>query len=246
MADHPATYPPLDVPKPVAENVWIVDSGPLRAMGMPLPVRMTVIRLPSGALLLHSPTRFRGSLKRQLEKLGSIRHLVAPNSAHWSFLKEWQQNCPDIVSWAVPGLRERGQVKRSGAVIDHDLTEMAPPEWAGEIEQVVVPGGGGFREMAFFHKSSWTLVLTDLIVNIEPEKLPRLMRLGGRLAGATAPEGKAPIYLRLVIRMKRDEARKAASRLVSLEPERVIFAHGSWFERDAAARLRKSLSWLLR
>ena len=27
-------YPPLDVPKPLGEGLWIVDSGPINAMGM--------------------------------------------------------------------------------------------------------------------------------------------------------------------------------------------------------------------
>jgi len=36
------TYPPLDVPKPVADGIWIVDSGPLRVFGvLGLPIRMT-------------------------------------------------------------------------------------------------------------------------------------------------------------------------------------------------------------
>jgi hypothetical protein len=28
------TYPPLDVPKAVTDSVWIVDSGPMRVMGV--------------------------------------------------------------------------------------------------------------------------------------------------------------------------------------------------------------------
>jgi len=36
--------------RPVAENVWIVDAGRIKAAGLPLPIRMTVIRLSSGAL----------------------------------------------------------------------------------------------------------------------------------------------------------------------------------------------------
>ena len=28
-------YPPLDAPKPVADGVWIVDSGPQRVLGLP-------------------------------------------------------------------------------------------------------------------------------------------------------------------------------------------------------------------
>lgn len=68
------------------------------------------------------------------------------------------------------------------------------------------------------------------------------MRVFSRLVGA---QEKAPVYLRLVVKLKGKDARDAASRLVSLQPERVIFSHGAWFARDAAARLRKSLSWLL-
>jgi hypothetical protein len=54
------TYPPLDTLKPVTKDVWIVDSGPMTAMGfVPLPIRMTVVHLNNGSLLLHSPTLYR-------------------------------------------------------------------------------------------------------------------------------------------------------------------------------------------
>ena len=245
MSGERVTYPPLDVLKPVAEGLWIVDSGPLRMLGMKLPVRMTVIRLAGGDLLLHSPTRFDEGLRQAMQRLGRIRHLVAPNSAHWRHVGDWQRRCPDAVTWAAPGLRERGQVKRSGLRLDRDLAEAPPPDWAGEIEQMIVPGGIGFREVAFFHKPTHSLLLTDLVVNVEPGRLPPLMRLGARLVGATAPDGRAPVYLRLLVRMKRAEAARAAARLVAWEPERVIFAHGRWFDRDGAAALRRSLAWLL-
>ena len=240
----PATYPPLDVPKPVADGVWIVDSGPLRMLGIPLPVRMTVIRLGTGDLWLHSPTRYDERLRAELERHGRIRHLVAPDVAHWVFLREWQQSCPDAVVWAAPGLRDRGQVKKSGLRVDRDLGAVSPSDWAGDIEQVVVPGAG-FAEVDFFHKATRTLVLTDLVVNIEPEKLPFLLRPGARLIGVVAPDGKAPLYLRLIIRARRHEARQAASRMLAWAPERVIFSHGRWFEKDGPAALRRSLAWLV-
>jgi hypothetical protein len=240
-----AVYPPLDVPKPVADEVWVVDSGPINILGLLLPVRMTVIRLAGGALLLHSPTRFDFRLKEELEQLGRIEHLVAPNSAHWTFVKEWQSHSPKSLTWAAPGLRQRAQVRRSGVRLDRDLGPAAPDAWSREIEQVVVPGIGGFAEMALFHKSSRTLVLTDLVQNLEPEKLQLLVRPAAYLIGVTGPVGKAPIYLRTIVRMKGAEARKAAKRLLALEPERVIFAHGRWFQQDGTARLRKSLAWLL-
>lgn len=238
------TYPPLDTLKPVAPDLWIVDSGPLRLLGMPLPVRMTVVRLGNGEVWLHSPTRYDDRLRREIEALGPIQHLVAPNVAHWTFLKDWQRHCPDALTWAAPELRKRSQVKRSGLRLDRDLGGAVPSEWSADFQQVIVPGGLGFREVAFLHKPTRSLLLTDLVLNLEPSKLPWLMRPLARLAGVTAPDGRAPIYLRFVIRLRKREAAQASSELVALEPERVVIAHGAWFERNAANQLRHSLRWL--
>jgi hypothetical protein len=245
VSDLDATYPPLDVLKPVAENVWIVDSGPQHAMGLTLPVRMTVIRLENGEVWLHSPTRFNGELRRTIETLGPIRHIVAPNIAHWTHLKDWQSSCPSAVTSAAPGLRQRAQVRKEGLRLDRDLTEEPPEAWAGEIEQTIIPGGAGFREVAFFHRSTRTLILTDLIQNLEREKLPFGTRLFAKLTGIQAPDGKAPAYLRLVIRLRRRDAAQAAARLVAWNPDRIIFSHGRWFDRDGTAALRRSFAWLL-
>ena len=239
------TYPPLNVPKQAAEKVWVVDGEPVRVMGLQLPVRMTVVRLRSGELWLHSPTQYNETLKRALEPIGPIGHLVAPNVAHWSFVKDWQQHV-SATTWAAPNLRRRAAVKKSGVRFDHDLGEHPPEAWADDLDQAIIPGGGGFREVAFFHRASRTLVLTDLIVNLEPQKLPWAPRAFAKLTGTLAPDGRAPAYLRLIVRMRRREAAKAVARLLSWEPERVIFAHGRWFESDGKAALRRSLGWLLK
>ncbi len=237
-------YPPVDTPKPVADDVFVVDSLMPGPLGSALPVRMTVIRLPGGDLVLHSPTRFGYPLKAQLETLGRIRHLVAPNVAHWVFLQAWQGACPDAVTWAAPGLRERGAVRRSGVRLDNDLGDVPPPEWEG-ITLVTVPGGLGFLEVALFHGPSRTLVLTDLVLNLEAQKLPAALRPVARLLGVVAPDGMPATYMRAVIKLRRASAARAAQRLVDLRPERVVFAHGAWFEQDGTAALRHSLRWLL-
>lgn len=243
------TYPPLDTLKPVAPDLWIVDSGPLSG-SLPLPVRMSVVRLSDGSVWLHSPTRFDEALARSIEGIGPIRHLVAPNIAHWTYLAAWQRRCPDAITWAAPKLRERAPVRRkieAGELrLDRDLDEQSPEDWAGDIRQTLVPGGLGFREIAFFHSASRSLILTDLVLNLEPEKLPWHLRLPMRLAGATAPDGRAPVYLRIAVRLGGRAASRAAAALVALAPQRVIFAHGAWFDHDATPALRRSLRWLLR
>lgn len=74
MTDH-ISYPPLNIPKQVADGVWVVDAAPIHTGGLPLPIRMTVLRLSGGELLLHSPVPYRPSLQRFLEALGRIEEL---------------------------------------------------------------------------------------------------------------------------------------------------------------------------
>jgi short-subunit dehydrogenase len=227
----------------VAEEVWILDAEPIHRAGLPLPIRMTVIRLANGHLLLHSPTRYAPAIGRQLDALGPVRHLIAPSFGHWMFVQEWQAAYPQAASWAAPGVGRRPQVRAAGVHFDHELGEESPAAWAGEIDQVVVRAGP-FAEVEFFHRASRTLVLTDLVIRLEPDQMPAPWRAPARALGVTQPEGGAPAYLRAVLHANRTPVAAAAARLVALAPERVIFAHGRWFEDDGQRRLRDALSWL--
>lgn len=237
-----ATYPPRNTLKPIGENIWIVDSGPIRPGGIALPIRMTTLRLGSGDLLLHSPTEISDALVDEVRALGPVRHLVAPNIAHWTLLGEWQARFPEALTWAAPGLRDRAQVRASGLRLDRDLTERAPPEWDGEVDQGIIRGTG-FSEVYFFHRQSRTLILTDLVQHMPSDRLPALTRAFVLLSGAHA--GTTPRYLRAVLRLHRREVASAFDEMLDLAPERVIFAHGEWFERDGTNRLRQALSWLV-
>lgn len=233
-------YPPYDTPKRIDDGVWTVDAAPIRAAGLILPLRMTVFRLLDGGLLLCSPTRYTPGLRGALEAIGPIRHLVAPNVAHWMFLRDWQVACPEALAWAAPGLRERAQVRAAGLRIDGDLGPVPPAAWRDEIDQVLVRSAG-FAEVALFHRASRTLVVTDLVLNLEGERLPPLRRALARGLGILAPAGQAPLYLRCLLKLNRRAVARAADRLVGLAPRRVIMSHGRPFERDAAAALRTSL-----
>ncbi|MDB5613044.1 MAG: hypothetical protein JWQ22_697, partial [Devosia sp.] len=181
--------------------------------------------------------------KAALDKIGPIAHLVAPNTVHWSYMVDWQAHVPGAAFWGVPGLRKRRAVVSSGLRLDHDLPDGEPPSWHDDIECILVKGRG-VTEAALFHRPSRTLVLTDLVVNVETAKLPWPLSVGARLVGSAAPHGKAPLYARMAFKAGGKPAAQAASRIVALQPERVIFSHGDWFENDAPAQLRRSLFWL--
>ncbi len=229
---------------PLGEGIWIVDARPIRALGMLLPLRMSVIRLRGGGLLLHSPIHHTPELQAELEALGPIAHLVAPSVAHWRFLVGWQRACPAARTWAAPGLGTRAQVRAAGVRVDADLGEHAPEAWRDELDQVLFRAPG-YAELAFHHRASRTVLVTDVVANVDGALLPPVSRLAATAAGLTAPHGRAPAQLRLLLRLNKPVNARAAARLVAFAPERVVPAHGMWFANDATARLGDSLGWLL-
>ena len=243
-ASHDGTYPPLNVPKPVAEGLWVVDSGPQTVLGLAVPVRMTVLRLADGGLFLHSPTRHTPALQAALEAFGPIRHLVAPDTAHWMHVSPWRKAVPGAALWAAPGVMERAHGQGVSLGRAATLSATPPPDWAGEMAQALF-SGPGFAEVAFHHRPSRTLILTDTVQALERSRLGLATRLVAGLVGSATEGGTTPAHLRLILGRRRAANRAAAEALLALAPERVIFAHGAPFERDGAARLRAALGWLL-
>ena len=228
----------------VTDDIWIADDVPISAAGLRLPIRMTVIRLSNGDLVLHSPVRYSSVLREQLERLGPIKYLLAPSVAHWMFLPAWQRRLPQALVFAARGLSARKQVRGAGLRIDRELDDITPGEWAAELETISV-NAPMFSEVEIFDKRSRTLILTDLVQNLDPNRLPPSNQAAANLLGNARPDAKAPVYLRLLLRLGGRSAQSAADRLVSMAPERVIFAHGDWFVSGGTERLRRSLRWLL-
>ncbi|MBK1659605.1 hypothetical protein [Paracraurococcus ruber] len=178
-----------------------------------------------------------------LRLLGPVRHLVSPGTAHWVHLPAWQAAFPEARLWAPPGVVERA--RRQGIALHAHgvLGPASPPDWAEEMVQDLLLGAG-FVEVAFLHRPTRTLVLCDTVQAMEPARLPWGMGLLVRALGAAGPRGGTPRHVRLVLARHRAHNRAAVRRLLALDPARVVFAHGAWFERDGAARLRQAFAWL--
>ncbi len=242
-------YEPLDEPKPLGENIWIVD-GPLVRMSVgaglsiPFPTRMVVIRLASGALFVWSPTQLSDALRERVRALGDVRHLISPNKIHYAHVGAWKRAHPGAIAWASPGVRERAAAQGIDAPFDRDLGDAPEPAWAAEIDQMVFRGSRYLEEVVFFHRASRTLVLADLVENFEPDKLGPPLRALARLGGVLHPDGKTPADLRATFTGRKALARASYERMRAWEPERVVIAHGRWYERDGARELDRAFRWL--
>jgi hypothetical protein len=241
-----APYTPLDTPKVVAPDIWIVD-GPEIRFGLPgfklaHPTRMTVVRLPEGGLWLHSPTAPTETLLSSLEKIGPVRFLIAPNNFHYWWIPDWKARFPEAVAWGPPGLQR--SARRTLQPL-RPLDDAPAVEWASTIDQFLVRGNV-LTEAVFFHWPTRTLILTDLIENFESSRLRSAsVRQLLLWAGVADQDGRRPLDMGLAFLLRRKTLRAAVERMIVWNPERVILAHGRWFSSDGTDELRRVFRWVL-
>jgi hypothetical protein len=240
-------YAPLNVLKPIAADIWLVDGPEIRfqivaGLKLPFPTRMMIVRLPDGALWVHSPTEPIDALIDNVRELGPVRCLVAPSSIHYWWVPDWKAQFPDAEVFAVVNLERWAKRKFPS---HQKLGETPPSAWMGAIDQVVV-AGDVVTEVEFFHRDSRTLILTDLIENFEPGRVhsPFLRGLL-RVAGIADPNGKTPIDMQLSFLRQRKAVRAAVEQMIAWNPARVIMAHGRWYDGNAVAELRRAFRWVL-
>lgn len=238
-------YEPLNVPKPVADDLWIVD-GPEIEFGfgvkVPFPTRMTVIRLPDAGLWLHSPIAPDPELVARLTAFGPVRVILAPNTLHYWWLADWAELFPDATVFAPLDL-----ARTAKKTLPRHLALDGTPSalWAGTIDQLMV-AGGILTEIIFFHRPSRTLLLTDLIENFELFRVrSRWLRLLLRIGGVVDPDGKPPMDMRLSFFGHRTELRNAIRTVLAWTPDRIILAHGRWYDRDGMHELERAFRWIL-
>lgn len=126
---------------------------------------------------------------------------------------------------------------------DADLGDEPPPAWAASIDQLRFRGSRVLEEIVLLHRASATLILTDLIENVEPARLPVIMRWIARMAGILDPDGKAPVDMRRTFLGRRREARAGVEHMLAWRPQRVILAHGCCYPDHAEAELRRAFRW---
>ena len=238
-------YDPIDRPKQVAPNVWIVDGPHIKFYGVPFPTRMTIIRLDGGGLWVHSPIRMSAEVLQHVQALGDVQHLIAPNWIHYASVGVWSDVFPNAVTWGSPGVAERANRRGVPIRIDYTFGPDLSPPWEDEIEWLHVQGSTTHQEVVFFHKETKTLILTDLIENFEKKQVSFWLWPLLRLAGNVDPDGKMPVDMAKTFRKGKAHLRDSVLHMLSWAPERVIIAHGRWYEKNGVAELKRAFRKVL-
>ncbi|MBO3461578.1 DUF4336 domain-containing protein [Aetokthonos hydrillicola Thurmond2011] len=241
-------YEPINTVKQVSEDIWIVD-GPIVQMKMygtsiSFPTRMTVVRLSNGELWCHSPIELTLELKAEIDSLGSVCHLISPNKIHYVHIGTWAKAYPEAIAWASPGVRDRAAQQKVEVSFDADLEDQPPPQWAADLDQLIFRGSRFMDEVVFFHRKSATLIIADLIENFELNKVSTWFGWVLKLAGSADPDGKAPLDLRMTFWGQKEQSRNCLKRMLEWNPQKIILAHGRWYENNGTAELHRAFRWL--
>ena len=204
---------------------------------------MTVIRLASGQLMLHSPCKITAVIAEEISALGPVAHIVAPGNFHHLYAATAQAAFPRAKTWICPGIESRNP----GLKYDGELGDVAPADWVDEIDQVLVRGTGIMREVAMFHRASRTLILVDLIENF---------------TDATPNTGGAlKLWFKYVFRMwdnprpapeyrmgwsDRKAAATSLRRILAWDFQRIVLSHGDLIDRNAGEVAAKAWSRILK
>ena len=220
----------------LAPNLWELNA-PLSVVGMALGHRMTVARLPDGGLWVHSPVAHSPALAAELAQLGPVAHIVAPNAIHDTYLEGWFAAFPSTRFHGARGFAKF----RPDLKFTDTLGDTPDAAWAATFDQHMIRGMPRLNEVAFLHRASRTLILTDLAFNLGPE-MPLLSRVLLRVNGCYCKFGPSRL-LKTTIK-DRAALRRSLDHLLAWDFDRVVVSHGRNIETGGKTMLREAFAFL--
>lgn len=228
----------------IDQDIWVAEQS-LRYFGLSVGTRMTVIRLANKELTVISPIQVSDGILKQLNKLGSVRHIVAPNLYHYRFTTEFKRLYPDAIFWAAPGLKAKQSELSIDQVIEGDTKNI----WNG-LEYLLFSGFRtlsltGFdllNECIFFHQVSHTLILTDAAFHFD-ESFPMATQLVTQIIGGY--KSLTPSLLEKIATTDKKQVRQSVEQVLNWNFDRVIMAHGSIVEQDGKAKFKRGYEQFL-
>jgi hypothetical protein len=220
-----------------AEGLWTFHQE-LSVLGAEIGTRMTLIRLESGELLVHSPIKLTEALRRRVDEVGPVAHVLAPNRDHNLFVRDFKLAYPAARFYAAPGVAEKLPDVRFDVELAYPATIEA---WEGTVDQAYFRSSEKLQELVLFHRATKTLVTADLAFNVQSTtgKLSQVML---RLNDSYRSFGPSRVCRSHIT--DRATARSDVDAILGWSAERVIVAHGEILRSGATEAIRRGYAWL--
>lgn len=169
---------------PIAPDVWHVPVDPLEYFGgFRIPLASTVLRLPSGKVLIYAPGKFDDEQLGAIDALGDVAYIVAPNLFHHLYVAKAAERWPNAKVFGAPGLA----AKRKDLTFHGEL----PAALDEHVDVEVIGGQAKLNEAVLFHRPTGTLLCADFLFNVTQPANRRsafalkLAGVGGRKLGVS-------------------------------------------------------------
>ncbi len=220
----------------LAPDLYAVEQ-PFQFFGLDMGARLTVARRKNGELWVHAPFKVSPEEEAAIKELGHVRDIVVPNTFHYSQVGDFSRRFSDATVWALPELAS----KLSG--VPHETLENVPEEWSSDFHSLLFDGAKGFREWAFCHRASGTLLITDLGFRL-PRPKTAVGRIISRLNDIGGKFGPSRLERTLIRLGDKAKTRHQIEIVLGWEWERIAPGHGFVIERSAKRQLRAAYRFL--
>ncbi|MHB1847174.1 MAG: hypothetical protein ACYCWW_20310 [Deltaproteobacteria bacterium] len=191
-----------------------------------LPVLSAVLELDRARLLYAPGSK---TTDAQLRGAGEITDIIAPSLTHTAGVPPALKVFPRARLWGPVGAREKHP-----ELAWHGTFGVDPWPFESELQAIPLAGVPKLNEVAFLHRASKTLYLTDLAFNVpDPKGLLAWLFFG--MFGAYRRFAVSKLFLRFA--KDGDAFRQSIAMIAALHFENVIVAHGDPVLSDGKAKL---------
>ena len=230
--------------KQIDRHIWVAEQ-PFKYLGLEVGTRMTVILQADRSLLIISPIKIDLTLKQQLDNLGTVKYIIAPNLFHHLYLESCQQLYPKAKIIAPIGIENKQPNLNIAFTFGQDSVD-----FNGELKYIPFRGFQAFvppkivqlNEIVFFHPNSKSLIITDSAFNFD-RNFPLVTQLASRIIGGDRSLQSSWLE-KIAIRDKKTVS-KVIDKILAWDFQRVIMAHGNIVEENAKEKLAAGYQWLL-
>lgn len=222
------------------DNVWVIERGYIFLRNIDVGGRTTIIRLPNAALFVHSPLALTPPLKQAIDKLGRVAVVVAPNTEHLDFIKQWHTFYPQAVYLGPPGSLRR--LSHLPFNMELSRNNVVHPKLDGSgISQFFISCAPFFNETVFVHAPSKSLICADLFwaYPTGPDVPPPTLAWGWAMNNVYKP-----VYDRILVK-DRHQFATILRQILDSGFDRIIPCHGDIIESDGQKTLTKFFRQLL-
>lgn len=205
---------------------------PQRLLGVAIGRTVTIIRLASGKLVVHSSAPFSPEDVSAIGNLGEPSWLVDVSLFHDSFARDGSAAFPHL-----PYLAPEGFSKVSG--VETEQLSAPPAEWRNELQVLELAGMPKVREHAIFHAPSRTLIVADLLFNFGDGESAWTRFFARHVMRLKKLTGMSPFF-RSMIRDK-EAFRGSVARVLEWDFDRIVVGHGDPIQQNARSQLREAL-----